>query len=282
MVKESVKNFLDERYKRVKTIKVTEDKEIYILKNRKTGNYVVEKIIKRYCEVYKRLKEYQKLKDIVDTRHITKIYFLSYDGDETLIIEEYVRGITLRELLNKDKFIEEKNIAAIMINLCDMLFEFQMDRIVCRDLKPENIMIDRNGNIKVIDFDTLRFYDRGNYKDTILLGTEGYAAPEQYGYCETDIRTDIYALGVMMQEMLGGKKCSRELKKVIRKCCAFDPEERYGNIIHLRVALEAVALNKNVKLYMMSFFVKNLGPAYIIKDKIITFLEWSLEKLKDE
>ena len=74
--------------------------------------------------------------------------------------------------------------------------------IIFRDLKPQNIMVDRTGQIKLIDFGIARSFQPGKAKDTTLLGTPGYAAPEQHGQSQTDVRSDIYTLGVTLHQLL--------------------------------------------------------------------------------
>ena len=110
---------------------------------------------------------------------------------------------------------------------------------VHRDIKPENIMITNNGTVKLIDFNASRIYDKNKSSDTISLGTIGYASPEQLGINQSDARTDIYALGVLMNVMLTGKPpeiklYNGKLKKVIVKCTQTIPDNRYKNVKELK------------------------------------------------
>ena len=100
-------------------------------------------------------------------------------------------------------------------------------------------MIDSNGNVKLIDFDAARLYKPYQSKDTQAIGTMGYAAPEQYGINQTDERTDIYAIGVLMNVMLTGKPpeirlYNGRLKRVIVKCTQTIPDNRYQNVKELK------------------------------------------------
>ena len=74
--------------------------------------------------------------------------------------------------------------------------------IIFRDLKPQNIMVDRTSQVKLIDFGIARQLSAGQSQNTTLLGTPGYAAPEQHGQSQTDVRSDIYALGVTLHQLL--------------------------------------------------------------------------------
>ena len=109
--------------------------------------------------------------------------------------------------------------------------------VVHRDVKPENIII-RGKEAVLIDFDASRIYKNNNREDTQILGTTGYAAPEQYGLSQSDGRADIYALGILLNIMLTGEHPSRKLAggrmgRIVQKCTMVSPEKRYKNILHL-------------------------------------------------
>jgi serine/threonine protein kinase len=111
------------------------------------------------------------------------------------------------------------------------------------DIKPENVMIDNNGTVKLIDYSAAKLYKSHRTQDTQLLGTAGYAAPEQFGITQSDGRVDIYALGILMNVMLTGEHPSKafykkgRLKKIIEKCTRIDPNRRYQKIKDLKKAL---------------------------------------------
>ena len=112
---------------------------------------------------------------------------------------------------------------------------------VHRDVKPENIIL-RGDNAVLIDFDAARFHKPENSADTQILGTTGFAAPEQYGLSQSDIRTDIYALGVLINVMLTGEHPSRHLAKgrmgrIVDRCTQVNPQRRYKNVLRLMEAL---------------------------------------------
>ena len=107
--------------------------------------------------------------------------------------------------------------------------------------KPENVII-RGSEAILIDFDASRIFKSDTNQDTQILGTTGYAAPEQYGIAQTDERADIYSLGVLLNIMLTGKHPSKELAsgrlgRIVQKCTMVNPEKRYKSVLYLMEAL---------------------------------------------
>lgn len=110
-----------------------------------------------------------------------------------------------------------------------------------RDIKPENVIV-RGSKAVLIAFDASRIFKSESSADTQILGTTGYAAPEQYGIAQTDQRADIYSVGVPLNIMLTGKHPSRELASgklghIVQKCTMVNPEKRYQNVLYLMEAL---------------------------------------------
>jgi serine/threonine protein kinase len=226
--------------------------------------------------VYKRLKT-------VKSRLLPEIYYLAYDENETLVIEEYIMGETFRQILNKEESISEGQCIDILLQLCDALRVLHKNGIIHRDIKPENVMMDIDGNCKLIDFDAARLSrsdgDMSKGKDTVLLGTKGYAPPEQYGYTQTDSRADIYALGVMISELLGlGKrKYKGKLRPILKKCLNFDPKNRYKSVLSLKLAVLARKFRRvliPVLLIMLSMYcVTEILNIDTVVDDLITVNE---------
>lgn len=160
-----------------------------------------------------------------------------------IVIEDYISGHSVDERLGKRSFTVEETIKVIS-DLCDILDPFHSNtpQIVHRDIKDSNVIIDNEGKVYLIDFDASKMVIKGRNRDTDLIGTEEYAAPEQYGFGQSDQRTDIYALGILMNKMLTGRFPSEslfdgELSHVIKKATAIDPENRYQNVQSLKTAL---------------------------------------------
>ena len=161
------------------------------------------------------------------------------DG-KTALLEEYVQGDTLSEILEGGLLTtaESKQIAR---QLCSALWVFHSMGVVHRDVKPDNVII-RGKEAVLIDFDASRIYKSTIQEDTQILGTTGFAAPEQYGLSQSDGRADIYALGVLLNIMLTGEHPSRKLAggrmgRIVQRCTMVNPAKRYKNILHLMEVL---------------------------------------------
>ena len=209
-------------------------------RNRISGTICVEKHVSlQAADVYAFLADHPD-------SHIPRIYEHIPTQDYLIVIEEYVEGETLEAAMCREVFALPRAVYVIH-ELCEALRPLHEARppLICRDLKPGNIMIASDGSIKIIDFDIARIYEPGKTRDTRLLGTREYAAPEQYGYRQTDPRTDIYAMGVLLNEMLTGKLPAEELAegragKIIKKCIHMDPDRRYQTVMELDAALPAL------------------------------------------
>ena len=173
------------------------------------------------------------------------------EQEETLtVIEEYVAGDTLGYLLDNYGPMEEERVAEISLALCDILAGLHglQPPLIHRDIKPENIIITGDGLVKLLDMNAARRYEDGCSRDTRLMGTAGYAAPEQYGFRQSGVETDIYSLGVLMNVLLTGElpvdtPARGRLGRIVRICTRMAPEERYRSAAELNQAItEAMAL----------------------------------------
>ena len=172
-------------------------------------------------------------------RYIFKHIYGEKDG-RTVILEEYVTGDTLGEIL-QGGLLTNAEAKQICRQLCAALWVLHSMGVVHRDVKPDNVII-RGKDAVLIDFDASRIYKNANNEDTQILGTTGFAAPEQYGLSQSDGRADIYALGVLLNIMLTGEHPSRKLAagrmgRIVQRCTMVNPEKRYKNILHLMEAL---------------------------------------------
>ena len=200
----------------------------------KTGEYgdvklVYDKIGKQICVIKQRsmntVEIYQKLKNL-DCRYVPQIFRLMVDGDKLFVVEEYVSGMTLAEILKYENTFDEDAAAQILRQLCECLVALHAQNIIHRDIKPSNIMLTRDHVIRLIDFSISRIEKEGSPTDTEFLGTRGYAPPEQYGFGQTDARSDIFSLGVTIKRLLGNDY-DGWLDPIINRCTVFDPGNRY-------------------------------------------------------
>ena len=245
---------------------INEPHNVYLVQHRDSGRFYVKKVLDVYsADVYKDLKAHPipGIPRIID----------SWEEDGRLvIIEEFISGVTLRDLIestsspaaNTDlrEILTVERIGHYMAGLCEILERLHSHNppLIHRDLKPSNIIITSCGNAMLLDFNAARFYsgEPGRESDTRLLGTKGYAAPEQYGFGESSPQTDIYSVGRILQECVDalpeGDISSEEtavrkrpvsakvtgphvFDTVIRKCTQISPSKRYSSAAALKSAL---------------------------------------------
>jgi len=132
-----------------------------------------------------------------------------YRGDSFAgFLMEYVEGESLQKLLSGGRVFSVSEAAEMGVRLCGILarlHEMEPPRIY-RDLKPGNVLVKGDGSCVLVDYGAVRSYRKGASQDTHPLGTEGYAAPEQYGGWEqSDPRTDVYGIGAVLHHMLAGR-----------------------------------------------------------------------------
>lgn len=244
-------------YKELSVLSGIPQQKIHLVMDEATNKIYVKKILSGtdHFNFYKRLS-YLKHKNLV------KIHDVICCDDCTYVFEEYVNGQSLQTLLENEGWIPEKNAVNYIMQLCDALIYLhsQNPPIIHRDIKPENIMLSDDDVIKLIDFDIAREFKQSARRDTIFMGTKEYAAPEQYGYKQTDSRTDIYAIGVLLHEMLTGNLPQNNiiykgsLQKIIIKCLRLEPKQRYQSVFLLKKALANTRLirNKKIMIYVSS------------------------------
>lgn len=206
-------------------IDILKDEKVYL---------VYDKLGKRVCVLKERslktLELYQRLKKI-NNPCIPEIFRIVQFDEKVFVVEEFIEGQTLAEFFNYHKF-NEKIIANILKQICNGLKILHEEKIIHRDLKPSNIMLTKNNSVKLIDFSISRIEKKYSEFDTDFLGTRGYAPPEQFGFGQTDSRSDIFSLGITFQKLLG-ENYHGYLKKILRKCTELDPAKRYQNTSEL-------------------------------------------------
>ena len=226
------------------------NKQWAIKEVRKDGvdNYeVVKQSLVAEVEYLKRLN-HPNLPSIID---------IIESDDSLLIVMDYIEGVSLSQILREQGAQSQDQVANWAKQLCAVLgyLHSRKPPIIYRDLKPANIMLEPDGTVKIIDFGTAREFKEGRADDTVPLGTQGYAAPEQYGNHQTDARTDVYNLGATMYHLVSGhnpseppyvmypirqwnSELSSGLEAIIIKCTNRDPEDRYQNMAELLFDLE--------------------------------------------
>lgn len=181
------------------------------------------------------------------------------DCDDTfLIVMDYIEGNPLSKALETSGAQNQDDVIEWAKQLCDVLgyLHSRKPQIIYRDMKPSNVMLKPDGNVMLIDFGTAREFKYSSVADTTCLGTQGYAAPEQFGgHGQTDARTDIYCLGATMYHLVTGHNpatppyemypirqwnpmLSSGLEEIILKCTQRNPEDRYQSCAELLYALD--------------------------------------------
>lgn len=197
-------------------------------------------------------------------------------NENFLIVMDYIEGITLDKVVKENGAQSQEDVVSWAMQLCDVLqyLHTREPSIVYRDMKPSNVMLRYDGSVVLIDFGTAREYKKKATGDTTCLGTQGYAAPEQFGgQGQTDARTDIYCLGATMYHLLTGHNPSEPpyemypitywnpalstgLEGIIQKCTQKNPEDRYQSAEELLYALQNY---KNLDLPMIRKYKRTVG-----------------------
>lgn len=213
-------------YEEIKLIKQSEKGTIWLIREKENGQRLyIRKELKGYYPVYLILKE-------CNHPYLPKLYEVNVTQEKTVVIEEYIEGISIGEA-----GLTERKICSAAKELCAVLEYLHGKDIIHRDIKPSNIIYAKDGHIRLIDFDAARVQKEEMEQDTRLLGTRGYAPPEQYGFAQTDARTDIYAFGITLKQLLGDKAVKPCYRQVIQKCTNLNPDNRYQSVHQIRNAL---------------------------------------------
>lgn len=148
----------------------------------------------------------------MNNRYFPQIYeFVETTTDNgkpcLLVIEEHISGENYQEILDKNGILPEQEVLKLGIWLCQALSTLHHlnPPIIHRDVKPSNIIRQRGGQLCLIDFNTAKEYEVWKKTDTIAIGTIDFAAPEQFGYSQSDARTDIYGIAASLNYLLTGK-----------------------------------------------------------------------------
>lgn len=258
-------------------LKESEDSSTFLVKETATGILCVLKWGRNRQAEFLR-NEMEIMEKMADRKlsGIPKTYRIFEENGEVYLVREYIEGMSLAQMVLQKGGISEAEICRISRKICQTAEQFQNpdEPMIHRDIKPENIVVTPGGEVVFIDFGTMRSYKKDGSRDTFVVGTRGTAAPEQYGYIQTDQRTDVYAIGQTMLYMVSESyemnqlsECavSRRMKKIIEKACSFEPDKRYGDAAQLRRAVEKCQANNRKKVYKKAGAVFGLIAAgYIL------------------
>ncbi|MDD6207138.1 MAG: protein kinase [Clostridiales bacterium] len=283
---------LIERYDIVECLSVTEGCDTLLVVQKDNNRKLVAKCYRAGTLLFEQ-EEFFKLKCEAVPEYVGE-----YRNDRyRCVLREYIEGVPLDEYVRKN-YITEDVILDIAMKLAEIMKTLHSFKpvIIHRDIKPENIIVREGGDLALIDFGISRIYKEKETSDTIFCGTKDFAPPEQYGFMQTDIRSDIYSFGVVLSWMITGKakpltEPLTKLERVAARCCEFSPNKRYKNDEALLKALNR-ATRKHVKkvrkrvkwcLAAVVLFVSVLtvgGTIYwsSVKEKAVTFQEPLIEE----
>lgn len=236
-----------ERYRIIN--KLNDRNSVFLAENINDGSLWVEKIIgNESIEIYRKLINIRQ-------PNIAYVKELYVRDEGAVVIEEYAEGINVFDFIARGNMFSVSEVRKIVFQLCDALECLHKNNIVHRDISANNVIIDSTGNAKLIDMGISRIKNPEKRVDTYLMGTAGYAAPEQFGFRQTDERSDIFSLGVLMNVMLTGKFPSegiysgnQRMRKIISKCIEMEPENRYKNADEVKRCFETIATEKDNKV----------------------------------
>lgn len=182
---------------------------------------------------------YTALCDLV-CDHLPQVYDVIDTADGQTVLEEYVDGVTVVALAEGGR-IRYRQAKRILQGVCHALTILHQKGFVHRDVKPENVLVRSDGQAVLVDLNISRKVTNAE-RDTVIMGTVGYASPEQLGLTQSDARTDVYACGILLNVMLTGKHPSEQLARgragrIVRRCTAVNPDDRYQAAHRLALAL---------------------------------------------
>jgi serine/threonine protein kinase/tetratricopeptide (TPR) repeat protein len=216
-----------------------------------------------------RFRNELKISRKISHKNVCRVFHFGKEGAVRYITMEYVPGESLMSLIERIGKLPEEKAIAIAMQVCEGLAEAHAIGVVHRDVKPHNIMIDRTGNVRIMDFGIARSIDTEGQTETgMIVGTPDYMSPEQVDGKEADRRSDIYSLGIALYEMVTGEipfhgentidaalrhkterprhpreinaQVSEDLSRIILKCLEKDRALRYQDARQLHAALAAL------------------------------------------
>ena len=214
-------------YKEIGLLGKDEKTAMKLVRNEEGNTLLCKRIDSSLLPIYRKLIN-------VDHENIVTVYGITKDKYGILVVMEYFPSKTLEEKMLENGVFSVRDMKKVILQIANGISVIHELGIVHRDLSANNILIDKSGRVKITDFGIARMYGKDKNTDTRILGTQGYAAPEQFGFIQTDRKTDIYAIGVLMNVMLSGKmpneklyKGDPKIKDIIQRCTSMKPADRY-------------------------------------------------------
>ena len=230
--------YINENYRELAALNSNEAYRTMLVQRSTDGRIFVRKeVMPAQGDVYRQIQS-------IRHPNLVEVHQVVYDQNKCIVLEDYVSGRSLQEELGERGALPVGEAMNYFFQLLNGLEVIHRYRIIHRDIKPENILISVDGVVKLLDFGIARFQKPSQPKDTVALGTVGYASPEQFGFQQTDVRTDIYAAGILLNKMLTGRMPDEEqvsnvkLRRIIAKCIEIDPRNRFATVQELQKNLK--------------------------------------------
>lgn len=267
---------LSQNYHIVSCLKYTDTSKVYVLEQNTGQNRYILKC-RTGNDADTLLKEYTILTSI-EAEFVPEVLTCFSEQNVTYLLREYISGETLEQKIERTGVYSQKQAIAAMLEICRCVrvMHEHVPPLVHRDIKPQNILLTEKGNYKFIDMDTVREYKQEASYDTVCLGTRRTAAPEQFGFGQSSVRSDIYSLGILFLYLLTGcytmqcpewRKLPIPIRRTICKCLAFDPNQRYPSIRALY--RELISLNRFSKRRRVVIFEAAIGVLVIFAGVLI-------------
>ena len=226
------------------TIGYLKGPDIALVKDVETGTVAVRKKLRaELLGVYERLKS-------VEQANLPRVYETEEYEGECFAYYEYIEGETLEDIVHEGKYTIAQA-EEWMEQLCAAMgaLHAMQPCVVHRDIKPENIIISNEGVLKLIDLGAARLFKDGKLCDTEQIGTRGYAAPEQYGFNQSDARTDIYAAGTVLHVLMARfGEGAKAYNAVAARCTQLEPQNRYQSAKAMKTALRMAKYKKPIQI----------------------------------
>ncbi len=257
-------------YEKLDTLKESENRKVSLLYDRQG---------KRLCVLKEQdisaLSVYNFLKTCKN-KHIPQIYYVFEDNEKCFVLEEHIAGKTLSQILDEGEQLPEGVIENILEQLSECLYPLHKENIIHRDIKPSNLILTNDNILKLIDFGIARTVKEDSSTDTLYFGTRGFSPPEQYGFGQTDARSDIYGVGMTIKML---RPQSEKLRRIVQKATEFSPENRYGAVTQILQELHNEHTTDNVTNKALRWFNRLSLPFNHMKIDMKAVEEELFEKL---
>lgn len=253
---------------------ISEEHGVRLCQHAETGDFFVKKML-TVCnrDVLRRLK-------LDPVKGMPQIHEMFVTNDGVCIIEEYIPGKTLERILSEKKRLSVEEASDYLFQLCKITerLHSMTPAIIHRDIKPSNIIVTPDGIVKLLDVNAARFVSEHDAEDTVIMGTAGYAAPEQFGFTATGPAADIYALGVVLNRMLTGELPKtrlpedKQLRSIVERCTKMEPKERFSSVGEIAAKLKAAPCRKKESEERLRFLPPGFRNRSILRHLVSTAL----------